>query len=672
MLNVSDIVNVTVNLSPLAAGRADFGVPLFIGTSDVLTAEERLRLYGSLEEIAEDFENTSPEYLAAQAYYSQSPKPKNCMIGRWVKDTGEVPPVAIYGGVITALDTIKQSGSFKLPYTAPATIATYATSKVRSKTVKTAVYSEGDPTDSTLDVTIDLSAATDFENAATLLSAALKTPDTPEVPETPEKVTYSAATCTDNIKGLSKVSCAPLQSDTQSYILLQDGTKVVAKSGGSMNQGDAAFICTQLNAKFDGYTFSIVENKCKITANSKIEDTKNIVCFVGMNLASTQDVYREVFGLGEYSVIQNWTEDNWKTIFTDTPQEVTPAVPGTPAIPGKQIATATYNAEETRFELYPAEGVTNIDFPTAPDSGTNMAEVLKLSADAGGTKPTVASESPLDAFEACRVASGGWYVGIFAVPIPDEDSLAVSSYVEAASTPTMYGQTLTDPNILKSTVTDDLPSKAKTMSFTRTVYQYSTNPYAICSLFGRIVTTNFSANNSMITLKFKQEPGISYDDLTTAQAKTLEDKRVNMFVLFNNDTAIIQQGVCSGSCFIDERFGLDWLANAVQTAVYNVLYTSATKIPQTEAGQARIYNAIVGVMEEAVYNGLLAPGTWNGDDMGPITNGTMLASGYHIYYDSVVNQEQSEREARKLPPFQCLVKLAGAVHYSDVVINVNR
>ncbi len=294
-------------------------------------------------------------------------------------------PIGLYGGSLGALDAIKKSGGFKLPYTAPATAATYATSKVRSKTVKTAVYSEGDPTDSTLDVTVDLSAATDFENAATLLTAALKTPDTPEVPGTPEKITYSAATCINTVKGGTQVSAGPIQTDTQSYILLEDGTQVKGKTAGSAIQGNAQFLCEQLTAKFEGYTFSLVENKVKITANNKVEEGKNIIAFVSPStiLANTNDVWIELFGLPAYSESKNWTVDNWKAIFTPTPQEVTPAVPGTPAIPGKQIATAVYKTDAASFVLSPAAGVTSLGLASAPASGTDLSAPLCLTAETG-------------------------------------------------------------------------------------------------------------------------------------------------------------------------------------------------------------------------------------------------------------------------------------------------
>jgi len=38
----------------------------------------------------------------------------------------------------------------------------------------------------------------------------------------------------------------------------------------------------------------------------------------------------------------------------------------------------------------------------------------------------------------------------------------------------------------------------------------------------------------------------------------------------------------------------------------------------------------------------------------------------------VASQSQADREARKAPVIQCAIKLAGAVHFVDCIINVNR
>ncbi|ELJ9363915.1 DUF3383 family protein, partial [Salmonella enterica] len=63
--------------------------------------------------------------------------------------------------------------------------------------------------------------------------------------------------------------------------------------------------------------------------------------------------------------------------------------------------------------------------------------------------------------------------------------------------------------------------------------------------FGRAFTVNFNGSNTTITLKFKQEPGVTYETLDLSQAKALDAKNCNVYVYYQNDTAILQQGVMS-------------------------------------------------------------------------------------------------------------------------------
>ena len=152
----------------------------------------------------------------------------------------------------------------------------------------------------------------------------------------------------------------------------------------------------------------------------------------------------------------------------------------------------------------------------------------------------------------------------------------------------------------------------------------------------------------------------------------LAGKNCNVFVRYDNDTAILQEGVMAGGAFFDEIHGLDWLQNAAQNECYNLLYQSKTKIPQTDAGVNQIVTTLAKVLGEGVNNGLIAPGVWNADGFGQLERGDYLPDGWYIYAQPVDDQPQSEREQRKAPPIQAAVKLAGAIHFVDVQIDVNR
>lgn len=344
-------------------------------------------------------------------------------------------------------------------------------------------------------------------------------------------------------------------------------------------------------------------------------------------------------------------------------------------------ALCVWNASYKRFDLQGATAGTSgsISYGSSTGIGTDISTLAGLTAASGASAPVagIGAETPLQAITALTLISNGWYGAMFAptnpTDISDSTHEAVANYIEAQDPSRVYGITITNPGVLDPTQTGDLASTLKSLGLQHTVVQYSSvNNYAVASLFGRIFTTNFNANNSVITLKFKQEPGIIAESLNETQAAALKSKNCNVFVNYNNGVAIIQEGVMSGGWFFDERQGLDWLQNSVQTGVFNVLYQSATKVPQTDAGTVVLQTAVEAQLANAVNNGLIAPGTWTGDPIGVIKTGQALPRGYYTYAPPVSTQNDADRAARKAPAIQCAIKLAGAVHFANVSISANR
>ncbi|MCT4701526.1 DUF3383 domain-containing protein [Enterobacteriaceae bacterium H20N1] len=316
-----------------------------------------------------------------------------------------------------------------------------------------------------------------------------------------------------------------------------------------------------------------------------------------------------------------------------------------------------------------------VGYADASPEGTDLSALLGLS-EAAGAQPVEGqtSESISECISALSGHSTDWYGLVIADgALSDEDVLSVAAIVESDSVSRIYGHTTQSTGALDTDVTTDILSRLKAAKYSRTFGQYSSaTPFAAASLFGRAFTVNFNGNNTTITLKFKQEPGITAEYLTQSQANALAVKNANVFVNYNNDTAIIQEGVMCNGDFIDERHGLDWLQNYVQTNLYNLLFTSTTKIPQTDAGVTRLLANVEQSMRQAVTNGLVAPGIWNGGEIGQLVAGDTLTKGYYVYAPAITAQAQSDREARKAPVIQVACKLAGAVHFADVEINVVR
>lgn len=289
------------------------------------------------------------------------------------------------------------------------------------------------------------------------------------------------------------------------------------------------------------------------------------------------------------------------------------------------------------------------------------------------TGETGKTESLLDGVNACLGFTNWYGLGItYDADRKDDELLPVVAAIESSSLSRILAVTTKNTDALLTTVNTDIASKVKAAKYSRTFVQYSsTSNYAAISAFGRAFTVDFTGFGTTITLKFKQEPGVTYETLTTTQAAALDAKNCNVYVYYANDTAILQQGVMGNGDFFDERHGLDWLQNYVQTNLFNMFYTSG-KVPQTDAGNTRIMANVEASMEQAVENGLCAPGVWNGAALGQLASGDTLTKGYYVYMAAISSQAQADREARKSVPVQVACKLAGAIHYASVQINVVR
>jgi hypothetical protein len=285
-------------------------------------------------------------------------------------------------------------------------------------------------------------------------------------------------------------------------------------------------------------------------------------------------------------------------------------------------------------------------------------------------------ETPLQAVSACAVASSGWYAVMFsasAMPT-DQDILAIASYVEAVTPARIFGTVTSDTAAITTPDTTSIAYKLSALKLSRTVVQYSsTAPHAIAAFFGRALNVNFNQNKSTITMMYKQEVLVPAENLTESQAAQLKSTNCNVFVNYNNGTAIVQEGKVAGGRFFDEVHGLDWLQNAIQNNVYNLVYQSQTKIPQTNAGVGMIIAVVNQTLDQAVANGLIAEGRWNSSTVfGALNMGDYLKSGYYVYVAPVESQTQADREARICPPIQIATKMAGAIHTVAITVNVNR
>jgi len=336
-----------------------------------------------------------------------------------------------------------------------------------------------------------------------------------------------------------------------------------------------------------------------------------------------------------------------------------------------------WNANLSRFEFtsLTVGGTSKFAFLEAPLAGTDITTKLAglVSSSGAYTFDGQVAET-IDAAVALFDDRFGqqWYA-VVCPKATNDQQVAIASFVEASINKHILGITTQEAATLVAASTTDIASRMKALEFTRVVTQYSSkSAYAIMSALSRILTVDYNGSNTMITLKFKQQPGVEAETLPLSQVTVLQSKNANIFVNYNNETAIFEQGVMANGEFVDVITGTDWLAVTLQTALYNLLYTSPTKIPQTDQGQQLLLTTCESVCNQAVKNGLLAPGVWNSAGFGQIEQGQFLAKGYYIYSDSFKVQQPNDRAARHAMPIQIAAKLAGAIHDINCTVTVNQ
>jgi hypothetical protein len=189
---------------------------------------------------------------------------------------------------------------------------------------------------------------------------------------------------------------------------------------------------------------------------------------------------------------------------------------------------------------------------------------------------------------------------------------------------------------------------------------------------GRGLSTNFNGSNTTSTMHLKDLAGVQPDPSMTQSLLTLCQAA-------GADVYVSLQGVpkvfCSGAnMFFDQVYNLQWWVGALQVAGFNYVAQSSTKIPQTESGMDGLKDAYRQVSEQARTNQYCAPGTWNssttfGNQADFLAN--ISQRGYYIYSQPIGKQLQTARAARQAPLVQIALKEAGAIHSSQVIVNVN-
>ena len=323
-------------------------------------------------------------------------------------------------------------------------------------------------------------------------------------------------------------------------------------------------------------------------------------------------------------------------------------------------ATCTHDGSRFFINSGTTGASSTINFLTPAASGTDISSLLEMSLGEGTKVNGIAAETITASLNEIQNVDPDWYGLSFTKEVRDgvqingEDAVvAAASWCEARVK--VFGNTTNDLDVLDSVTTNDIASTLKAAGYRRTITTFSSKPnqYPSASILGRAFTVNFSQANSTITLKFKQMPGITVEELTVSNKNVLSGKNANALTLVGASTMYSESTMGSG-VFFDEVHGIDWLQNAIETNVFGYMLTRTTKVPYTDKGTAALEQQAVKALDEAVRNGLIAPGT--------TIDGEFLGTGYKTMLTPVANVNASEKSAREYNGLSLVVLGAGAIH----------
>lgn len=295
-------------------------------------------------------------------------------------------------------------------------------------------------------------------------------------------------------------------------------------------------------------------------------------------------------------------------------------------------------------------------------------------------------ESWVDAWTACRSANSEWYPFV-PLGISDDEAVTLAGSVEAADPDTMMLFTTHTDDVLAPTYDESTPPvqvqdvfmRLKALLYRKTfgIYCGTSGVDSAAACMGVMCGLNSGTNNSAFTMAYKSLVGVATDPLGEAQVQYVAGSRSsvgnngNVYVNRAEDYNLLQQGYMADGSSLDEVLYLDMLKNDIRLNVMDKLARNR-KIPQTEDGMTLIEVAISDANDKSVNTGFIAPGVWKGNRCLNLEYGDYLPTGYMVQHESVDSQPQADRERRIAPPFYDCVKLAGAIEFVTIEVNVNR
>ena len=578
---LSEIVNVQITKETQTVSETGFGTLMILGTNKRFN--DRIREYSSMQGIAEDFDPTDPEYIAAQSAFSQAVSPTLVDIGRRSVDSATID-------VETALP------AFNYTVTINGTPSTVSSTDSAQQSVVT--LSTGFITGNTTSIAINggspFSVPFDTDHATTMSDIVTAIEAQPNI---------ISATVGGAGSLILSITSNPNQNGLVTTWTTTGGASQPSRTiVNSAQPTSGSTIANALVTEING-------NSLGVTATQASPTDSFFTLTAGTpGVPYTLDVSTNIINPDQARVYINSADPNQSYVLTINGQQFVYTT-DTTIQTNEQIAAAlvllvngasglTVNATDNMngsFELN--SDVSGVTF-TVSVSDTIMSVDWGLI-----IAPYVASDTVTNDLNAIQAVNDNWY----ALALTDRTVATVKSaaaWIEAQVK--IFGTASDDANIINQAAGVDTTSIAayfNNLGYVRTFVLYhldAATDFPECAWFGNCLPLVPGSE----TWKFKTLNGIAYSDLSTTQSLNARNKKANTYEYIGG-VGITREGTMAQGEFIDIVRGVDWLTSTIQSYVYSVL-VNLPKVPYTDPGITSIEAQIRRALQLGVDNNFIA------------------------------------------------------------------
>jgi hypothetical protein len=675
-LALSNLVDITVSVSPSAVVAPTFNQGLFVGPSTTISSyglNPRLRQYpNTTAMLADGFTATDPEFIAAQIYFSQTPAPQFIWIGR--------QDLTAIGSAIPDGRTVQDgvmSTAASSAYLVSATAAFTAADVGKDITIVGAGAGAIDLV-TTIASVINSFVAVLAADCATSVTAAV--------------VVIGRVVADGDMSSVTNPTY--LDSATAVFVAGDVGATVIVAGAGtagadlittiaSLNSGTEAVLVdpcltTVSNAKVtigrvaaDGVmsTTTAATFLASVAANFQAGDVGSAVRVTGAGLAGA-DLVTTIASVTAMDVVVLALPCLTNVVAVQTGIGNVGAGYKAGDVITVQQSNASYG-QLTVLTVGEAGQVITLGItPGTQGTGYSTAAGLSVTGGTGaGLEVDItAGESLLQASQACRIASTVWY-GLAVNNPSDADNLALAEWADPLWATTRY-YAWSSTTVIANGIPANLALQMQTLKlrvlgiYSTTQYGlYPNNVYAAAGLMGVEMGLNTGLAGSFFSIAYKSIAGIAPEPLTQTQYTNIVAAGFNAYCNFS-PYQLVQPGFMSNGAPSYLWLNLAMLVSYLQLNELGALQALPV-VPQTNAGEHILIQAANAACAQSAAIGFLADGIWEGVSINipgvQLTQGQAIPGGYLNQSQPYSQQSINDRDAGKAMPIYCAITSAGAV-----------